>query len=88
MPRGTPRLRTQDKRLNIAGERIRQRRRELDLRQDQLCARVAATTSGEWSPGWQDLSRIENGSRIVSDVEVLALAQALESDACWLLLGR
>ncbi len=86
MPRGTPRLRMAD-RMNVIGRRARSRRRELTLKQDQVCGRIAAATSGRWSPGWQDLSRIENGGRIVSDVEVLAIAQALDCDPCWLLVG-
>jgi len=72
--------------MNGVGERVQQRRHELQLQQDELCARLAASTSGEWNPGWQDISRIENGARIVSDLEVLALAVALECSPCWLLL--
>jgi hypothetical protein len=53
--------------------------------QDELCARIASVTGGEWSPGWQDISRIENGARIVSDLEIIAIAHALECDPCWLL---
>ena len=73
--------------MNNVGVRIRERRRLLNLGQDQLCARIATVTNGEWSPGWQDLSRIENGDRIVSDLEVVAVANALDCDACWLLVG-
>jgi len=87
MPRGGPRLRTEDKKLNQVGPRVRARRLALQLEQDGVCARVALATDGEWNPAWQDLSRIENGARMVSDLEVLALAQALECDACWLLSG-
>jgi hypothetical protein len=60
----------------------------LQLEQDEVCARLALRTDGEWNPGWQDLSRIENGARMVSDLEVLVLAQALECSACWLLVGE
>lgn len=87
MPRGSPRLRTADNKLNQIGARVRQRRAILHLQQDELCARVAVATGGIWSPAWQDLSRIENGSRIVSDLELLALASATECSACWLLTG-
>jgi hypothetical protein len=88
MPRGGPRLRTEDRKLNQVGPRVRERRQSLRLEQDEVCARVARTTDGEWNPAWQDLSRIENGARMVSDLEVLALARALECDACWLFYGR
>jgi hypothetical protein len=87
MPRGGPRLRTQNNKLNQIGPRARERRQVLHLEQDEVCARVATETRGAWNPGWQDLSRIENGARMVSDLEVLVLAQVLDCSACWLLLG-
>ncbi|MCW3053472.1 MAG: hypothetical protein JWN14_2642 [Chthonomonadales bacterium] len=87
MPRGSPRLRTSENKLNQIGARVRERRDALDLKQDELCGRVALATGGVWSPAWQDLSRIENGARIVSDLELLALAEAFECSACWLLTG-
>ena len=87
MPRGSPRLRTPENKVNQIGGRVALRRQELDLKQDELCGRVALATDGTWSPAWQDLSRIENGARIVSDLELLALARALACSACWLLTG-
>lgn len=87
MPRGGPRLRTSDNKLNQIGARAREGRQRLGLEQDAICARLAAGTSGRWNPGWQDLSRIENGARLVSDLEIIALSAALECDACWLLRG-
>ena len=88
MPRGGPRLRTKDRKLNQVGPRVRERRHVLKLEQDDICARVAHGTEGEWNPAWQDLSRIENGARLVSDLEVLALAKALECLPAWLLTGE
>ncbi len=88
MPRGAPRLRTSDGRINQIGERVRQERDARKLKQDELCARIARETYGEWNPAWQDLSRIENGTRMVSDLEVLALAQALTCSPNWLLTGE
>ena len=87
MPRGGPRLRTKDGKLNLVGERVQQRRQTLKLEQDELCALIATATSGEWNPGWQDISRIENGARLVTDLEVVVLAMALECDSAWLLTG-
>jgi len=87
MPRGGPRLRTEERKLNQIGPRVRERRLALRLEQDGVCARVALATEGEWNPAWQDLSRIENGARIVSDLEVLALARALDCNSCWLFIG-
>lgn len=88
MPRGAPRLRAGDGKKNQVGLRVRQRRAELQLTQDAVSAHLATATDGEWSPTLQEILHIENGSRIVSDVEVVALARALKCDACWLLVGN
>ena len=87
MPRGGPRLRTKDRKLNQVGVRVQERRQSLKLEQDELCARIATATDGEWNPGWQDISRIENGARLVTDLEVVALASVLDCGAGWLLIG-
>src|ERR1051326_7783056 len=85
MPRGTPQLRTADNRMNIIGTRGKERRKGLKWNQDTLCARIAFVTNGAWSPEWRDIVRIEGGTRKVSDLELLALAKALECSAAWLL---
>lgn len=88
MPRGAPRLRTKDGKVNQVGARVRQAREQQGVTQDELCARLARATGGAWNPGWQDVSRVENGARMVSDLEVLALAEALGRRAAWLLTGE
>lgn len=85
MPRGGNRLRTSQGRMNIVGNRLKERRNQLGLGQDELCALIADTTNGAWNPAWQDISRIENGARTVTDLEILALATATSCDPCWLL---
>jgi len=87
MPRGGPRIRTADGKMNDVGPRVRDRRHLLGLEQDELCARIACETDGGWNPAWQDMSRIENGVRTVTDLEVVALSKALECSPCWLLVG-
>jgi len=87
MPRGGKRLRTKQGMMNVVGLRIRERRRGLGLEQDELCARIAGITDGRWNPGWQDMSRIENGARTVTDLEILALSEALGCSPSWLLVG-
>lgn len=87
MPRGFPRLRTSDQKKNQLGQRVRDRRAELDVTQDALCARLAQITNGGWIPDRKEIFRIEDGQRIVSDLETLALAEALECSPCWLLTG-
>lgn len=87
MPRGGPRLRDEQGRVNGLGGRVRARRKELGLTQSQLCARIETATDGAWLVDRQDILRIENGGRLVGDLEILCLAQALETRACWLLLA-
>jgi transcriptional regulator with XRE-family HTH domain len=87
MPRGGPRLRDEQGRVNGLGERVRARRKELGLTQAELCARIETATDGGWLVDRQDILRIENGGRIVGDLEVRCLARVLETRACWLLLG-
>ena len=87
MPQGGPRLRATDERKNQVGVRVQERRVALGITRDALTGRLAYVTDGRWSPALQEVLRIENGRRLVSDVEVIALAQALGCGACWLLLG-
>ena len=87
MPQGGPRLRAEDGKLNCVGGRVRRRRQELKMRQVSLLGRLADVTDGDWNPTPQEVLRIENGTRTVTDTEVMALAQALECDPCWLLIN-
>jgi transcriptional regulator with XRE-family HTH domain len=86
MPRGAPRLRKNGTQQNAVGARVKARRKELKLSQDALCARLALATFGGWSPTEADIYRIEHHSRIISDLELVALSSALECDLLWLLL--
>ncbi len=88
MPRGNPRLRTADKKKNQVGARLKERRNALHLTQDALCAQLALTTNGEWNPDRREIYRLEEGLRIISDLEILVLAKALECTPCWLLTGE
>jgi transcriptional regulator with XRE-family HTH domain len=87
MPRGAPRLRADDGRLNLVGERVRSRRAGLRLTQDALCATIARYTNGGWNPDRREIFKIEEGVRSVHDTEIIALAVALECSPCWLLTG-
>lgn len=87
MPRGNPRLRTSDKKQNMVGLRVRERRILLKLTQDALCARLAKITNGEWNPDRREMFRIEEGLRTVIDIEIFALAEALEISPCCMLIG-
>jgi len=88
MPKGDARLRAENGQRNQVAGRVKERRRALKLTQEGLCARLAYVTSGAWVADRQEVVRIEAGGRIVSDVELVALARALDCGACWLLLGE
>ena len=88
MPKGDARLRAANGQLNQIANRVKERRRLLKLTQEGLCGRLAYATSGEWNADRQEIVRIEAGGRTVSDVELVALATALDCDPCWLLLGE
>ena len=88
MPRGAPRLRARDGKKNRIAGRLKQRRDELGLTYDALAARVADATGGDWNPGEQDVLKIEHGTRMVIDEEIVALSLALSCNPCWLLLGE
>ena len=88
MPYSGPRLRTSDGNANGIGRRVAARRSALNLTQDEFCGQLASQTGGRWAPRWADISRLENGVRVVTDVEVRALAETLDCSAAWLLLGE
>lgn len=71
---------------NIVGSRIRQARRvaKPGITQRDLVARLQVLGMMIDQSG---LSKIENGQRPVSDIEVVALAKALKVSPEWLLEG-
>ncbi len=88
MPKGEDRLRTEDGKLNLIGPRVKERRREIGVDANALCARLDVDTNGRWRPKRDDLYKLEAQVRIVSDLEMLALATVLEVDVIWLLFGE
>ena len=86
MPRGD-RLKAADGKFNVVGVRVRQRRRDLKMTQDQLQGRLSYVTHGGWASSGQEVLNIERGLRTILDVELLALAEALECSPLWLLTG-
>ena len=81
-------MRAENGKKNLVGDRVRQRRQELKLTQDGLNGRLAYVTEGKWNPSDQEILHIENGSRFVSDVEIIALGNALSCGIQWLLTGE
>ena len=71
---------------NIIGARVRQARKSAKppITQKDLIARLQLM---DISLDQSGLSKLENGQRPVSDIEVLALAKALKVSVGWLLEG-
>ena len=87
MARGAKRMRDGN-RVNLAGERVRERRDELDLTRTDLAGRLADQTDAQWNPEFPEIRRLEYGQRIISDLELLALGRALNCEPEWLLTGK
>ncbi len=73
--------------MNACGQRVKLRREELGLSQADLIGRLADVTRAEWNGDRRDVYRIERGTRKIADVELIALAVALEISPMWLLVG-
>jgi transcriptional regulator with XRE-family HTH domain len=86
MPRQPNRIRV-DNKMNLVGPRVKHLRSTLQITQDQLGGRLSDITAGQWGPTVDDIYRIEAGTRMVADSELLALAVALECEAEVLLKG-
>ena len=71
-----------DGRRNVSGERVRQMRTKKRLTQADLAAKVQTTSVILEQDA---ISRIENGSRMVQDYELRALAEVLGVTADWLM---
>ena len=72
---------------NIVGARVRQARKSAKppITQIDLVARLQLLGMMIDQSG---LSKLENGRRPVSDIEVVALAEALKASVKWLLSGN
>ncbi|MBC8139288.1 MAG: hypothetical protein H8F28_25720 [Fibrella sp.] len=78
---------TSENARNLIGRRVQARRLILNLRQDELAARIATLTGAVWNPNYQEISRLESGFRQVTDIEALVMSVALDADVTWLLTG-
>lgn len=70
--------------FNCSGPRIREKRTELDLSQEQLAAKLQLAGLDVTQKA---ISRIETGLRVVADFEIPFFADALSVSPLWL-LGR
>ncbi len=69
-------------RCNLAGARIRERRAELALSQEQLAAKLQLLGL---ELNQKVISRVETGLRVLPDYELPFFAQALDCSVSWLL---
>ena len=64
-----------ENKLNIAGKNIKELRKNKKITQDELCARMQVM-------GYQisrsDISKLENGKRFISDIEILGFSKVLK----------
>lgn len=67
---------------NLSGIRIRERRIELQLSQEQLAAKLQLLGL---EMNQKAISRIEAGLRVVPDYEVMMFARALDVTVPWLM---
>lgn len=88
MPAPASRLKTDEKKYNQIGDRVNERRKAAKMTQEELCGRLAALTNGVWNPEFREISRLERGGRMVTDLEILALGRALQCSPCYLLTGE
>ncbi len=89
MSRGDVRLRAPEgDAYNQIGQRLRERRLQLDLTQDNVCARLAEVTGRRWIADRIDVLKLEKSTRTATDHEIFALSVALECDPIWLLVGE
>jgi len=73
-----------DGKMNIVGERVKEQRSALNISQTDLAARLQVLNVVIEQKA---ISRIELGERLVTDYELLALAQCLNVSVMWLLKG-
>jgi len=74
-----------DGKMNIIGERVREKRQLLGISQARLAAKLQVQNVVIEQKA---ISRIELGERLVTDYELLALAESLNVSVMWLLKGR
>ena len=61
--------------LNIAGNNIKQIRKDKKITQEDLCARMKVLG---FKISRSDISKLENGKRFITDTEVLGFSKALK----------
>ena len=64
-----------DKSLNISGKNIKQIRKYGKITQEDLCARMQVMG---FKISRSDISKLENGKRFITDVEVVGFSKALK----------
>ena len=71
--------------MNIVGERLRKLREDTGYKQEQIAAQMQ---THEVILGQKAISRIERGTRVVADYELLGFARLYGVRVEWLLTGK
>lgn len=85
MPRGDKRLRTPDGKLNAIYARLQMARDRSELTQSETA--TAIQLQSDWGPLREAVNRILRGDRLVSDIELCAIADSLNCNPVWLMFG-
>lgn len=70
---------------NIAGPRIRVRRKQLGWTQQRLAEELSKFSEGKWTPNQPEVRRLEVQRKIISDREIVLICGAMQISASWLL---
>lgn len=71
--------------MNLVGMTVKARRVALGRSRAEFITDLSNATSGRWAPSEADLLNIERRTRTVTDVELVALADALKTTAAALI---
>lgn len=61
--------------LNITGKNIKQIRKEKNITQEELCARMQVMG---FKLSRSDISKLETGKRFINDIEIIGFTKALK----------
>ena len=64
-----------DNSMNIVGKNIKKIRKDKNVTQEDLCARMQVMG---FKLSRSDISKLENGKRFINDIEILGFADALK----------
>jgi transcriptional regulator with XRE-family HTH domain len=86
---GTQRFpRTEDGKLNLVGERVRQCRKARKWTRNDFIAELGRVSGGHWTPSEWSIARLEARKQVVPDHQLLLLSRCLGVSVEYLLTGQ